>query len=50
MALAIFQGQHATNYAYLAAAAILTAFPVVLVYIALQRSFSRGIVSGAIRE
>jgi raffinose/stachyose/melibiose transport system permease protein len=50
MALAIFQGQHATNYAYLSAAAILTAFPVVLVYIALQRSFSRGIVSGAIRE
>ena len=50
MALAIFQGQHATNYAYLSAAAILTALPVVVVYVALQRSFSRGIMSGAIRE
>jgi raffinose/stachyose/melibiose transport system permease protein len=50
MALAIFQGQHRTNYAYLSAAALLTALPVILVYIVMQRSFNRGIVSGAVRE
>ena len=50
MALAIFQGQHQTNYALLAAAALITAAPVVLVYVVMQRSFSRGLVTGAIRE
>jgi len=47
MALAAFQGQYATDYAYLAAAAILTALPVVVVYLVLQRSFAQGITSGA---
>ena len=50
MALAIFQGQHQTNYALLASAALITAAPVVLVYVVLQRSFSRGLVAGAVRE
>lgn len=50
MTLAIFQGQHLTNYAYLSAAALLTALPVVLVYVVLQRSFARGVMAGAIRE
>ncbi len=50
MALAIFQGQHQTNYALLAAAALITAAPVLLVYVVMQRSFNRGLVAGAIRE
>jgi raffinose/stachyose/melibiose transport system permease protein len=50
MTLAIFQGQHLTNYAYLAAAALLTVMPVVVVYVALQRSFARGVMAGAVRE
>jgi len=49
MSLAAFQGQYTTDYAYLAAAALLTALPVVAVYIALQRSFAHGITSGAIK-
>ncbi|MDT4914644.1 MAG: raffinose/stachyose/melibiose transport system permease protein [Pseudonocardiales bacterium] len=50
MTLAVFQGQHATNYAYLSAAALMTALPVILVYAVLQRSFVRGVMAGAIRE
>jgi raffinose/stachyose/melibiose transport system permease protein len=50
MTLAVFQGQHATNYAYLSAAAILTAFPVIVVFVVLQRSFTRGVMAGAVRE
>jgi raffinose/stachyose/melibiose transport system permease protein len=50
MTLAVFQGQHATNYAYLSAAALMTALPVIVVYVALQRSFTRGVMAGAIRE
>jgi raffinose/stachyose/melibiose transport system permease protein len=50
MTLAVFQGQHATNYAYLSAAALMTALPVILVYAVLQRSFARGVMAGAIRE
>lgn len=49
MSLATFQGQYTTDYAYLSAAAILTALPVVAVYLVLQRSFARGITSGAIK-
>jgi raffinose/stachyose/melibiose transport system permease protein len=50
MSLAVFQGQHATNYAYLSAAALLTALPVVVVYAVLQRSFTQGVMAGALRE
>jgi raffinose/stachyose/melibiose transport system permease protein len=50
MTLAVFQGQHATNYAYLSAAALMTALPVIVVYVVLQRSFAGGVMAGAIRE
>jgi raffinose/stachyose/melibiose transport system permease protein len=50
MSLAIFQGAHTTNYAYLAAAALMTALPVIVIYALLQRSFARGVMAGAIRE
>lgn len=49
MSLATFQGQYTTDYTYLAAAAILTALPVVVVYVVLQRSFALGIASGAVK-
>ncbi len=50
MTLAVFQGQHQTNYAYLSAAALMTALPVILIYAVLQRSFARGVMAGALRE
>jgi len=49
MTMATFQGQYTTDYAYLSATAILTALPVVLVYFVLQRSFTHGITSGAVK-
>jgi raffinose/stachyose/melibiose transport system permease protein len=49
ISLVFFQSQHTTNYTYLAAAAIITVLPVVGVYVLLQRSFTRGMLSGAIK-
>ncbi|MGZ9719016.1 carbohydrate ABC transporter permease [Rhizobium miluonense] len=49
MSLTYFQGQHMTNYAYLASAAIITALPVVVIYLLAQRAFVRGIMSGALK-
>jgi len=49
MSLVYFQGLHTTNFTYLASAAIITAIPVVIIYVLLQRSFLRGMISGAIR-
>lgn len=50
ISLVFFQSQHTTNYTYLAAAAIITAAPVVLIYVLLQRSFVRGLLAGATKE
>jgi raffinose/stachyose/melibiose transport system permease protein len=49
ISLVFFQSQHTTNYTYLAAAAIITVVPVVGVYVLLQRSFTRGMLSGAVK-
>jgi raffinose/stachyose/melibiose transport system permease protein len=49
ISLVFFQSQHTTNYTYLAAAAIITVLPVVGVYVLLQRSFTRGMLSGALK-
>ncbi|GAA1552821.1 carbohydrate ABC transporter permease [Dactylosporangium maewongense] len=49
MSLATFQGQYTTDYTYLSAGAILTALPVIAVYLVLQRSFAHGITSGAMK-
>lgn len=49
ISLVFFQSQHTTNYTYLAAAALITVAPVVLVYVLLQRSFTRGMLSGAVK-
>lgn len=50
LALAFFQGQHVQETALLAAAAVLVALPVVVVYLFLQRHFIRGMLEGSVRE
>ncbi|HLS62343.1 MAG TPA: carbohydrate ABC transporter permease, partial [Ruania sp.] len=50
LALALFQGQHVQATSLLAAAAVLVALPVVVVYLFLQRHFIRGMLEGAVRE
>lgn len=50
LALAFFQGQHVQETALLAAAAVLVALPVVVLYLFLQRHFIRGMLEGAVRE
>ncbi|WP_026820139.1 carbohydrate ABC transporter permease [Arthrobacter castelli] len=50
LALAFFQGQHVQETALLAAAAVLVALPVVVVYLLLQRHFIRGMLEGSVRE
>jgi raffinose/stachyose/melibiose transport system permease protein len=50
LGLAFFQGQHSSEIALLAAAAVLVALPVVLVYLLFQRQFIEGMLSGAVKE
>jgi raffinose/stachyose/melibiose transport system permease protein len=50
LGLAFFQGRHGSDTALLAAAAVLIALPVVVVYVALQRRFIAGMLSGAVKE
>jgi raffinose/stachyose/melibiose transport system permease protein len=50
MALVTFQGARRTDFAYVGAASIITIIPVVIVFILLQRSFTRGILAGSIKE
>lgn len=50
LALALFQGQHVQATSLLAAAAVLVALPVVIVYLFAQRHFIRGMLEGAVRE
>jgi raffinose/stachyose/melibiose transport system permease protein len=50
LGLAFFQGQHSTDVALLSAACVLIALPVLVVYIALQRKFIAGMLSGAVKE
>jgi raffinose/stachyose/melibiose transport system permease protein len=50
LGLAFFQGQHSSDTALLAAASVLVALPVVVVYVALQRRFIEGMLSGSTKE
>ncbi|HET6698354.1 MAG TPA: carbohydrate ABC transporter permease [Nocardioidaceae bacterium] len=50
LGLAFFQGQHSSDVALLAAAAVLVALPVVAIYLVFQRRFIEGMLSGAIKE
>jgi raffinose/stachyose/melibiose transport system permease protein len=50
LGLVFFQGQHSSDISLLAAGAVLVALPVVIVYIALQRRFIEGMLTGAVKE
>lgn len=50
LGLAFFQGQQSADTTLLAAASVLIALPVVVVYVALQRKFIEGMLSGAVKE
>ncbi|GGO44888.1 sugar ABC transporter permease [Streptomyces daqingensis] len=50
LGLAFFQGQHTSETALLAAASVLIALPVVIVYVVLQRRFIEGMLTGAVKE
>jgi raffinose/stachyose/melibiose transport system permease protein len=50
LGLAFFQGQHSSDTALLAAASVLIALPVVVVYVALQRRSIEGMLTGAVKE
>ncbi|SED81548.1 carbohydrate ABC transporter permease [Ruania alba] len=50
LALALFQGQHVQATSLLAAAAVLVALPVVIVYLVLQRHVIAGMLEGSVRE
>ncbi|MBK8437306.1 MAG: carbohydrate ABC transporter permease [Austwickia sp.] len=50
LGLGFFQGQYTQGFALLAAGACIVAFPVVLVYLFLQRHFISGMLEGAVRE
>jgi raffinose/stachyose/melibiose transport system permease protein len=49
LGLAFFQGQHTSDYTLLAAASVIVATPVVIVYVFLQRHFIRGMLTGAVK-
>ncbi|GAA5003095.1 carbohydrate ABC transporter permease [Actinopolymorpha pittospori] len=49
LGLAFFQGQHTSQFALLAAGATIVAFPVVIVYLFLQRHFIAGMLAGAVK-
>lgn len=49
LALTFFQGQHSVDYASLAAASLIVAAPVVVLFIMLRRHFLEGMLGGAVR-
>lgn len=50
LGLAFFQGQQSSDTTLLAAASVLIALPVVIVYVTLQRRFIEGMLTGAVKE
>lgn len=50
LGLTFFQGAHSSDFSLLAAASVIVALPVVLLYVFLQRHFIAGMLSGAIKE
>jgi len=50
LGLAFFQGRYTTNTPLIAAGAVITALPTVLLYIFFQRQFIRGITAGAVEH
>ena len=46
LGLALFQGQHLTDYSLLAAAGVMVALPIAVLFFALQKRFITGMVGG----
>lgn len=49
LGLAFFQGEHTTQFPLLAAASLIVALPVVILYVFLQRYFISGMIAGAVK-
>jgi raffinose/stachyose/melibiose transport system permease protein len=49
LGISLFIGQYSTDQQGLAAAAVIVAFPIVVLYLFLQRHFIRGMISGAMK-
>ena len=49
LGLMFFQGRYTSNYALISAGVTIVTFPIILVYITMQRQFLRGLTAGAIR-
>jgi raffinose/stachyose/melibiose transport system permease protein len=49
LGLAFFQGQHTSEFALLAAGAVIVAAPILTLYVFFQRHFIRGMLSGAVK-
>ena len=50
LGLAIFKGQYTADHALLAAAGVIIAAPIIVVFLALQRYFINGMLEGAAKE
>ncbi len=49
IAIALFQGQHATSWGLVFAASVIAVVPVIAIFVAFQRQFVSGITSGALK-
>jgi multiple sugar transport system permease protein len=49
IAIALFQGQHATSWGLVFAASVIAVLPVVLIFVIFQRQFVSGLTSGALK-
>ena len=49
IAIALFQGQHATSWGLVFAASGIAVLPVILIFVAFQRQFVSGLTAGAVK-
>jgi multiple sugar transport system permease protein len=49
IAIANFQGQHASDWGLVFAASLIAVIPVLIIYVSLQRYFVQGLTAGAVK-
>jgi ABC-type glycerol-3-phosphate transport system permease component len=49
IAIALFQGQHATSWGLVFAASVIAVLPVILIFVVFQRQFVSGLATGALK-
>jgi multiple sugar transport system permease protein len=49
MAIALFQGQHATSWGLVFAASVIAILPVIAIYLFFQKHFVSGLTTGAVK-